>query len=309
MPIDPDQKKNLKGSAKKNSGTANGEWGKLLEAMLKEWFASLPRGSGPGQASAGLWVPSGSGQGRFVTSPSQLGGNGYGNVPANVGANPTNTQKPGNGIPSQGGLFWQGGKASTTHPAPAPPNTQPQGGEQPGYFWGDGQWTPYAPPAQGQMSATNKRLQAIFEQRKAAGGSSSAAPKDWVNWDNARQYGLSDLNLELGGGSYNKYGQPLGTEAPLQTTMKNTRGGKFTKKKELMAYGWTPEEGGVTKDQAWERRNRSKGKLGPQIKDIIDRNRKASKAAAGGGSGGGGKKKNDTGQKYFYGNELITWKI
>lgn len=136
-----------------------------------------------------------------------------------------------------------------------------------------------------------------------------------------RSFGLSDLNVdpttgELTG-ALNKYGQALGTQAPFYPMggyMKYSHGGKYTKKKELGYYGWTgqrDEEGnliGRTKADAWQSRNRwlqttGMAKLGPQIEDITDRNRKQLKG------GGGGKNKQPTSSGNWMNAPLINWRF
>ena len=105
-----------------------------------------------------------------------------------------------------------------------------------------------------------------------------------------KMYGLSDLNVDpVTGeltGSLNRYGQPLGTTAPLQTTHRRLGGRNYRRRR-------TPEE--------VEQINRQQGKLGPTIQDI-HKYRKGKSGGGGGGSGGGG-----SGSSPNWYNDMINW--
>lgn len=103
-------------------------------------------------------------------------------------------------------------------------------------------------------------------------------------------YGLSELNVGPGGelqGAYNRYGQPLGTTAPLQTT--HTRlGGKYYYRRR------TPEE--------IRQMNLERGKIGPTI-DLVRQRR------GGAWQGGGGGQQPQGEQRPYWQNALINWRF
>jgi hypothetical protein len=105
-------------------------------------------------------------------------------------------------------------------------------------------------------------------------------------------YGLSELNVGPGGelqGAYNRYGQPLGTTAPLQTTHRRL-GGKYYYRQR------TPEE--------IYRMNLERGKNGPTIQRIRQARSSAPQTGSGGGGGGGG-----TQERPYWQNALINWRF
>lgn len=131
-----------------------------------------------------------------------------------------------------------------------------------------------------------------------AGGEREGA-YDWFYDRGAwRRYGLSDLNydrLQESGdpGAYNRYGQPLGTAAPVGTTMQR-QSGKYYKnpftEQNMRRMNYTYHKPGISIQELRETRKKLRGTYSGEVK------------------GEGGKKQKSKSGPVWY-NDLINWDI
>ena len=181
-------------------------------------------------------------------------------------------------------------------------------------------------------SGTEREYQNDWIREKAERGDFDWIAREWENmggrerWGRQNEYGMTReniKNLEAGEGpGLNKWGQALGTAAPINAFggSKARRGGKkYGKLKMLASYGYKKDGSGVSKNEAMEQYNRSQGKLGPVLKDLRRKKARYSKGKGGGGGGGGWVNRNGGGgggnvlnppnrtEGSGFSNELINW--